>query len=197
MADPAIAPPPWKATLFINHSVSNTGWSETYYINTASLSGAQTSLTLLLTSRMTLLSNKYSMTYARLSAMNVKGDGYVTNATLPLVGGFVPVIADGGQPGSCILIRLTDGAGKHINRLLHGIPEEDIADGTIALTAPYATVLNAFFVVVQGNCAFRRKIAAAPFAEFVPIANIATRYATVKKVGRPFGLLRGRAAIRT
>lgn len=197
MADPAVAPPPWKGTLFINHGTSNTGWSETYYINTASLTTAQTNFGLILAGRMTLLTNKYSLVYARLSDMSFKGDGYVTTSTLPIVGGFVPLVADGGQPGSCIVTRWNDGAGRRNIHVLHGIPEEDITDGTIALTTPYGALLSAFYTQLITNAAFRRKKAVAPFVEFVPIASIATRYATVKKVGRPFGLLRGRAALRT
>lgn len=195
MADPAIAPPPWKATWFINHPGTNSGWSETWYINIASLSGAHTSLSLIMDSRMSLLTNKYSMVYARLSSLNVKGDGYPTTHSLPIVGTFVPATPDGGKPGDAIILRASDGAGKRNMRVLRGIPEESILDGVVNTVAPFAALLISYFVILQGNAAFRRKTAIAPFVEFVPIAGISTGRAISKKVGRPFGLPRGRAAM--
>lgn len=197
MADPNVPPPPWKATFFITHGGTNTGWSETHYINAASIGAAQVALGSVMTSRMSILNNKYSLVYARLSDMSIKGDGYVTTSIMPMVGTHVPVTPDGGQPGSCIVIRYTDGAGHRVMRHLHGIPEENILDGIVILTTPFATALSAHFSTLISNTFFRRKKAIAPFVEFVPISGISTRYATVKKVGRPFGLLRGRAALRT
>lgn len=195
--DPNVPPPPWKASFFINHSGTNTGWSETHYINAASIGAAQIALSTVMTARMSILNNKYSLVYARLSDMSIFGDGYVTTTVLPLPGTFVPTAPDGGQPGSAITLRYTDGAGHHVNRFLHGIPEESLTDGIVALTTPYGTALSAYFTLLISNTMFRRKKAIAPFTEFVAISGINTRYATVKKVGRPFGLLRGRAALRT
>jgi hypothetical protein len=135
------------------------------------------------------------MVYARLSDMSIKGDGYPVVGTFPRPGVYVPTIGDGGQPGCCLLVRYTDGQGHRNMRFLHGIPEEEILDGQLNATTAYSGFIGAYYLELQTKTLFRRKKTTPPGVEFVAINGIFNRYATVKKVGRPFGLLRGRRVI--
>lgn len=197
MADPIVAPPPFKLTWFITHTNTNTGWSETYYVNAATDVLANATGVLLAPLRMALLTNKYRMVYGRVSRLDVKGDGYPLAITFPAVGTFAPAAPDGNHPGNGVVYRWSDGAGLRAMRFLHGVPEECITDGDFAPTAPYITALSAWHGSLITNTLMRKKIAVAPFASFVPVNAINHRYASVKKVGKPFGLRRGRAALRT
>lgn len=197
MADPNVPPPPFKLTIFINHNPTNTGWSETYYPNSATVASALTVSGLFMPLRMAMLSNKYSCVYGRVSDMSKKGDGYPLFALLPQLGTFVPATGDGAQPGSALVIRFTDGLGSHTTRVIHGVPEESVTDGILTPAAPWTTAINAYFASLSSSFLMRKKIAIAPFVSFVGITSFTVRYMTVKKVGRPFGLLRGMAALRT
>jgi hypothetical protein len=197
MADPNVPPPPMKLTIFINHNPTNTGWSETYYLNAATPASALTTAALFVPTRMGCLSNKYSLVYGRVSDMSKKGDGYPLFAILPQLGTFVPATGDGAQPGSALVTRWTDGTGTHTMRVVHGVPEESVTDGILTPAAPWTTAINNYFASIVSNCLMRKKIAIAPFVSFVALNAITVRYMTVKRVGRPFGLLRGRAALRT
>jgi hypothetical protein len=195
MADPIIAPPPWKLTAFFNDSSTNTGWSETYYINTASIVTAQTLTTSLLNARLGILTSNFKLVYGRLSRLDVKGDGIPITLAVPSPGTFTPAGGESNHPGVVLLFRESTTSGKGNTRTLRGIPEECVNAGNYAPTIAWGVLLATYFTALVADTQMRRKIAVAPFAQFITIDNVAAQRIRVKKIGRPFGLSRGRAAI--
>lgn len=195
MADPNIPPPPWKVTNFFNFSGGpSLGWSETWYVNKTTFNDMAIDWAIVIAARMAIVGVQSVLTYARASRLDVKGDGVQLNSA-NINGTYTPAIGDISHPGVALLTRWTTSGGHSVNHVLHSIPEECANFGNYQPTSGYALAMTAFQSAVSTHLVIPRKTTVAPFVVFEPVSTVGLRRMVVRKLGRPFGLSRGRAAI--
>jgi hypothetical protein len=170
-----------------------------------------------------LLPLNFSLLWGRVSAANQFRDSAAA-FNQPLYGGLLTgntppeaTIETCNEPDDALMWRFEDQAGHFSQRLIGAVRDSWIADakaasginvgfdglgailGTIAVPAPLtaATVINNFLVALQNNaCLATQKGADVNTWNLYPYQNCIYRYAGNRKRGRPFGLSRGRAAVR-
>lgn len=186
-------------TLFINGG--NFGWSEVYPMNVADYPTAVTNMTTTLTKRLALLVSDLAVVGMRISDSDVKGDSYPTGLTFPQVGTFAVAPADATYNADlAIRAEFVGALTQRSQRWIRGLPKSQVSNvGAYAPTGPFTTALTSYLAQVLSTCAAAHRIPGAVTAPFYTFTNY-SGYTLVgnllsRKLGRPFGLSRGRRLV--
>jgi hypothetical protein len=183
-------------TLFFLQSDQNVGWSESYYLIGSDYTAAGADLFVLLNTRLALLRPTVLCTRARVSDTLIRGDAYL-EIGLPSAGTWNPTGSADSEPWTCLFLRRSSGVLYFSNLFLHGVPEDQIVNGNYSPTGPYITVVNQFVAALKNLTElWVRNKQPPPVGKIrVPVTRVVVEGLTPKKVGRPFGLRRGRRQI--
>ena len=183
-----------KATVFLEDS-SGAGWSESFYSVDADLDTIRTNLESLVPLLMAMRPPSVSATWARVSDVTVKGDALIAGLTYPVAGTYV-MGSDVTQvePGAGLLVQLFSSAVAKGRWFLRGLPSEVMDGRDYTPGAAFSTAFDAVSgFLVGGTWVIRTKNPSPPPDFNYPvIMNMAVIRGTTRRVGRPFGLPRGR-----
>jgi hypothetical protein len=189
---------PFKGTLFIN--TADAGWTETYYINAASLAAASTALGNILTPRQGVSRSEVKFPVGRIVDLSAPRTSLLLTVVAP-AGTWAGADLSTVDPALAILVRMGSADGLTRSRhFLRGIPSLQINGAatdpiTWGPTAGYTTALNAWIAAVQANAVLAKKTAPLTYTTKA-ITNMAiSTVGTIRRAGRPFGLRRGRRLI--
>lgn len=176
------------------------GWSETYFMTSASYADAATALASIAAKRIATLSSDCELVGGLISDTDVKGDSYPTGLIFPTVGTWAVF---GTDPTSNIVlamrVKFFGGTTKRGSRWVHGIPKSQIsAGGFYTPTGPFITALSAYLDQVEGSCSIGTRIKGAvapPFYALTAYTAYTEEGVEKRNIGRPFGLYRGRRLI--
>jgi hypothetical protein len=179
------------------YECQGTGWSEIYWSDKAGYAPVLTDLDLTNTSRMAMFLADVSCVGLRVSDNSINGDAMVSAPTTPL-GTYVP--ADPGNitdyPANGCLARIEAGALYRGMRILRGIPADLTAGGHFSVPLAWQTAFTAWGTNVKTLFGLYVKEKGVPdprpkiFQTITAVINLAKQ--RTHRVGRPFGLLRGR-----
>lgn len=189
MATPALPPPIWLGILYFN--CGTCGWSEKYYVNDPTAAGALTKLASIGELRREMLPTTVEVKYARISDMTKRGDAYIFTG---FSNGGAGEIDETKSPCCvCLKLRYETDNGHHAIHFIHGIPRNAWTSTlAVAPATLFKTALDAYTLEVKSVC----QMVITPFGggpfEADAIDNIREDYFSCRKVGRPFGVCRGR-----
>lgn len=181
---------PYIVTFFFE--LGKQGWSETYYNNSTVDSKAVGDAAALWQSRGAMLGQNASMTYCRVSDVAVKRDLVLHgNAS------FQPIK---GKLGTCSLAQqaldtkwFTNINTQWSSRLMRGVPDSMFVatnPGGYAPGGAWVTAFNNFMTLVtSGGSSFVGKFKGPVYNKYTTAQIVR---ACTRRVGRPFGVLRGR-----
>lgn len=171
----------------------NIGWSETYYTNDADHEAAIAEIQALLLLRIDILSPLCYSDYLRISKTDVPGDSLVRETNIQGTAPGDPVL----EPSACLLLRLEAGPTARGRKYLHGVTEEMfLSDGNYNIGWAGEVALAAFLekLAPAVDPLYGIPVGTDPGpAEYSFITAALPQRLTSHKVGRPFGLRRGRS----
>lgn len=173
------------------------GWSEVYPINAASYSAAFTLLDQANTLRLGLACADVFVAGNRISDTDVLRDSFVGTLTTNQ-GQFSLAPNTSGPADETYRTLVQAGQLKRGTRHLHALPAGLFVNGTFTPSPSWTTQYNGWAANLVTNISLATKIRGAmapPFYTFSPITATANRGNGDRKVGRPFGLPRGRRQI--
>ncbi len=184
----------WQGVIF--QHVGTAGWSEVFYISAADSPSAIATLQTINTALLKTQCDAVFTDQLRVSDVEVKGDGFLANPTnsqgsLAIGAG---TLADINLAARYRLITLD---GKHrVNHFVHGLRAQDVTggpDGMTENTAAYAALADviAFQTVLKNNTVNWQKRTIPPVTAGFNSCEL-LRPMSIRRVGRPFGLPRGR-----
>lgn len=186
----------FQGTLFFHAPDGKSGWSEVYWFyGITNYEDLLVALQDVATARLALLTSAHTLVYKRISDMGIRGDAYIDGVNEP--GTFGDTETESLPASSCVLMREFNSSYRSSYKYLHGVPEGIQNNGLIvesATTTSYLAALSSFFDVVIENTWMMLKNDAGTMYNQNEIIEIA--YSSVirnHKVGRPFGLSRGRS----
>lgn len=186
----------WDVSLFFE-SLRGDGWSEKYTLAIPPATPPFTVTNDLWEQRRKFLNSNYRLVYARVSDPGVNGDllFVATTLTLPNDG----VIVGDSLPGTdAWLVRFRDAVGASANRYFHGLTDADVDDLELVIAAsPTQVAGDAFFAYLEAQLYGwwnYNATAIHPISAFHSYFDHFARPVTSHRVGRPFGLRRGRTA---
>lgn len=194
-----IAAPPFIVQVFFMTKDGH-GFSENYWCNQATYEAALAKaeeLGGLLDVRATLFTASHYIAYVRVSDTTKRRDTLVRGYTATeRQGTYVPAAGDTSPDSDALLIRwqgFVTGVPYFALRPLHLIPEECVTDGVYAPTVAFSTALVNLQTVLLAapDYVMVAKVAGVP-TSFEISSQTAIRMSR-RKVGRPFGLSRGRS----
>lgn len=200
------------------------GWSEHHYMADASMSTLKTSCKTLLDYRMMLLPESCSLLYARYSNLGGEQDSIPLKYVYPLAGKWVggggtppptPDMIDIEMSQIAVMLRIWNNQGKASTRWVHGVPDaqvsaEVLTNAIIDQVTPPPPIGDATFSkewsVIFGYYTYqmklltkcgspRRSTAGIPIWFGDIIDDLVVRGVSIKRTGRPFGQLAGRARV--
>jgi hypothetical protein len=200
-----ITPPPMIGLLFVEDTLDEEGWTEVYWPNTSSYSGALSLMQGLRQLRAYMLTGENYVVGIRVSSTLLRGDtlvdstqaqgqypptGFTTSRSLPSVNAWRLRQELGTAPGQ-----------NHSYRMMHGVPRNLVNSNFDTVFVPDSTFTAAFSnftTVLQSNFVVPIKTpgssppawTAKSILSAAIVGDIRSR-----RVGRPFGLLRGRRVI--
>jgi hypothetical protein len=180
--------------------VPNAGWAEVYFFLKDTYADAVTALQAIRDARLPTLSGDCQLVGARVSNTDVKGDSEPLTWTFPEPGTFATGTADPTAPPEIVLRALYyAGTLKRGSRWVRCIPSSQIAAGGLYTpTGPYTTAVTAYWDAVRDNACLGTRIPGAvapPFYSLTSYTSYTPKGQDVRKIGRPFDLLRGRRLI--
>lgn len=213
----AIKAPPFFVQAFFRDSQDDEGWSEGYWLNAASYDAALTAMDQLLVSRVSLLTQEFFVDYVRVSSADIRGDTVIeypgvgnNRGTYKARGGnqvgfslpsevaalvrFEGVVTLVGPPPRTIPV--------HFIKPFHGIPIADLlvnTDDQLDLTGFWKGAFDAFVtrMLARGTLFGVTKPPTVGVATPWSVTAIEVRSRLMRrKVGRPFGLSKGRLVAR-
>jgi len=179
----------FELTMFVKGVAMNVGWSEKYYYDAADFPAALAEVNVLTPLRAACLSNLFTIDFVRISKTDVDGDSIIVEADSPGLTTNPPVF----EPSACLLIRIEAGSERRGRRFLHGVPVAVfMANGDYDEGAFESTDTEAYIAHIIGlNYLLRTGVNPGP-----PVYRIITngfgQRLTTHRIGRPFGLRRGR-----
>lgn len=202
-----IPSPPFLGTMFITNRSFADGWSESYWIKgtPSGYNGALGNLRQVATARMAILTEEFECVYLRISDAMIRGDTLVEQLGGGLlVGTFGGKVDFGSLPSDDGLVLRVQGTTPtmHSSRFLHGIPDtEDEAASSRGFvnSARWRRPFNVYVDELKTHTVMIKRLAKgippAPDIIATPSDISTVTYMNLiknRKVGRPFGLLRGR-----
>jgi hypothetical protein len=187
--------------MFFDKSDMETGWSETYYSTMPDIASAGTAFDTLCQARMGVALDSVAMMGRRICNMDSQRDGYM--------GGPVPNFAVGQLPGStfhstglgdALLMRMDTPAYIAFNhKFLHFPPQEVFVGRQYNQTnapPPWIPNWTAWVsAVTSGQWSVIRQTGHGQTPILQPCANASALRLVTRRLGRPFGLLRGRRTV--
>jgi len=182
-------PGPMVGTCFFTHGLN--GWTEVYPLLAGGYAEASVSLGSILAARQDLLTSEVVNVFNRVSDITVRGDSKIVAGQG--AGDYVPVSGDLSPDPVVLKLRQEAGPPLRSIRYLHGVPEEVIENGIYAPTLVFENAMTAYIAAVLAGAGILKKDAGPPVTySVVEIAEAAVVGVWARKVGRPFGLHRGR-----
>ncbi len=177
-----------------------TGWSEVYPLQVADYTTALAVLTTTKNLRLAMMAPDINLIGARISDTDVKGDSFPTGFLFPTTGTYVPGAGEKTFATDYALrCGLYGGPAKRSVRFVRGVSNLNIdGNGHYIPTAAWDATLDAWLnqLIASVSIATRIKGAVAPpYYAFTPILSASIQEMENRKVGRPFGLSRGRRLI--
>jgi len=187
----------WQGVIF--QHVGSAGWSEVFYISAADAISAMSVLQGLNTAMLKTQCDAVFTDSLRVSDVNVKGDGFIATPTNPqgsLALG-VGTLADINLAARYLLI--TADNLHRVNHYVHGLRQADVSggpDGRTELGAAYVTLADviAFETALRTQTVNWQKRSLPPVTAGFGSCAL-QRQMSIRRVGRPFGLPRGRRRI--
>lgn len=189
----------WAGTLFVNISDSPfpQGWSERYYLKSASYGDAIADLLLIWDARRAMLMDDCSLVYAYVSDLGIRGDSRVVFPEAGhITGSFSATGAKTLPPYNALQLRLESQALYHTFRPVRGIPSSEDIAGLPPAFGDFFNATKDFGIALIALCYNRVKLKAAD--PNPALGNFRTITASIpikfieRRSGRPFGLLRGK-----
>ncbi len=182
--------PNFQATLFFQDEAGTLGWSEPYYLENVDVDAAKIAMDALITARAEVLCDLYSIVAGRVSDVDVLNDSLLAE-DLPVEGAIVSTSATAVDPWTALMVRIESTSAYRGRHFFHGVLEN-----TFLPSRSYdpANPNNAAWVTWQTylitNTLLKHK--AGLTTVYSIITNAILQREVMKKVGRPFNLLRGR-----
>jgi hypothetical protein len=128
----------------------------------------------------------------------LKNDSYPTNLVNGTVGSYTAGMATTDIAEVSVPIHQQANPQKRSTRWLHALPRDCVgAGGIILLSSTYNGALTTYLAAIKSRTMIAtRLVGQASNWQFLPITAQQVGYGTVRKVGRPFSLRRGRRMIR-
>lgn len=176
----------------------NAGWSEKWWVAASTAEAAKDKLVLIRDARLGILSTETDMEYTRISKPDVRGDAFV-NMVTPLTGNYPDAIPDDDSapvhPSTALITRFETSEGKHSTHYIRGLTDDLFTLDGFTPPAGWNTLWDAFVDAVTLNAVMLVRSDGDPnVLEQKSIARVVQVRTTSRKVGRPFGLSRGRSA---
>jgi hypothetical protein len=176
------------------------GWSSVYYINAASLAAAMTLLQNINSKQLEIQSNAVFSQSLRVSDVSIKGDGLIAVPTSNQ-GQLLITPPDTLAPVNLaqrVLFATADGLGR-VNHYIHGLRQSDTATdvtGRTITTAVYRALagMTDYTAAVISDSVNWRKRSIPPVTQPLSTSTVVID-TSIRRVGRPFDLFRGRRRV--
>lgn len=184
----------WQGVIF--QHVGSAGWSEVFYLSAADVLSAMSLLQQLNTALLKTQCDAVFTDGLRVSDVQVKGDGFVA-APINNSGSLAIGAGSLADVNLAARYRLDTADNLHrVNHYVHGLRQVDVSggpDGRTETTAVYATLADviAFQTVLKNNTVNWQKRSIPPVTAGFSNCEL-IRPLSIRRVGRPFGLPRGR-----
>jgi hypothetical protein len=192
--------PLYFGILKFNCASQAAGWSEVYPLNAASYSVAAANLGAIATARLGMLYSDVSLVGGLLSDTALKGDSFPTGIGFPQAGTYTSMSTGTGLITLALRCEAYASFLKRGARFLRGLPNGLVgAGGVYTPITLWSTAFAAYATLVTNYVSIATKIRGAvspPFYTFESITSfVLISQLESRKVGRPFGLHRGRVLI--
>jgi len=183
--------PDFVATLFINDNASSYGWSENYYLKDEdNIVDAADLFATIVPERLAVLTDLHTAVAARVSQIDIPNDSRLLTG-FPAVGDLAATFDTQVQPWTALLTRNEATSLSRGRTFFHGVLEDTFTAGRVYNpTNPNNAAWQTLFTSIKDHCALRHIVAdsvtLSDFSAVLPLRQVN------RKVGRPFGLLRGR-----
>jgi hypothetical protein len=184
--------PPWVSTLFFNNVTRNFGFSENYYPIGPDQATAQAAVATLLGNRLALMSNEWEVVYGRLDVPGSPRDSVpitlpgTRTGTYPIISPALELPAD-----SAVLITLFGSPTQKNRHFFRVISSADMdTPNHFHPTNAWLTLFATYSVTLAGSFYVARNTVATNY--FTALISVNVGGFTNRKMGRPFGVPRGR-----
>jgi len=182
--------PYFQAIMFCEDVLGTYGWSEPYYLNSASAAVARTDLETLIEERIKVMSDQCEIVGGRVSDVGVLNDSLLVTNT-PLIGLLAATVAATQQPWSAFNCRIEAGSLYRGRHFWHGCLDSTFDDQRRYDPAnPNAAAWDTWVSFVQAGTYLKHKVAGVD--TYTALTDVVRLREVTHKVGRPFGLLHGR-----
>jgi len=188
-----ITPPAFVFTLY--YKMHDQGWSNTFYSSEATYANVATVMNNVNTALLTGMSNYAEIVWGRVSKTDVPFDALIySKPQFSQTNG--SVTEEPLEAASAILMKYYDAEGKWSNMYQHGVPKTFLLDSGSVNTgdADFTTWMTAMGSVLDSIKLPTTKGAAPGTRVLYQPINVNPIRILSHKVGRPFGVSRGRAA---
>jgi hypothetical protein len=172
------------------------GWSEVYNLVTTTYPQSLLDMQIIVTARLSMVPNNVHCSYIRVSDLLIRGDSTIKFPS-PAIGSYILTGTNVMlPPDSALVVRMEASPLNRSFRYLHGLSSQDVND---TLWTPSAAMITAYgnWVGAASVLSLHRHKNVGP-----PISYADTPWTTFialtvnsRKVGRPFGVPRGRRLI--
>lgn len=185
-------------TLFFN--CRGFGWSESYPLIATTYAQAGAAIAAILTARLNMLATDVTCVYGRVSDLNVRGDSSPVTILNGGVGTYPgPAGTITGDSNTVELIRFQATNFHRSVKPVRALPSDCFINTTPTLTAAFVNAQAIWGNLVEADCSIATRIkptpAAPPYYTFTAITSWTGERFSHRKVGRPFGFVRGRRLI--
>lgn len=188
-----MAAPPFMGTAFFHKGIA--GWSEVYWLIQPNYAAALSALQTVVTARLGLSGPDVFADAIRVSDPFVFRDVALTVYSTPQPGTWVFATGEQTIPiEESLRLRQFAGVKPFSLRWVHGIPSGQVAGNNFVPTVPYAGSLAAYVGSLESNTVLIIRKGVVPPGPYpaMPISAITPENIRSRRVGRPFGLFRGR-----
>jgi hypothetical protein len=181
----------------IYYELAGQGWSENYPLLATTSTLAIASVVALGLARKHMLCSDVAILGGKVSDPEVVGDTYLVGSISGTGDyGLGPPILTSLTPNVCLQLKCNAGPLKRSTRPMHGLPTDVIAGPYYAPTGDFTTALDDLITLLTTEVAISTKTGGPPPTyTFTAIDAVVIGPVWTHKVGRPFGLHRGRARV--
>ena len=182
--------PDFQVTLFLTDTEGTYGWSEPYYIEATTIEVGVPAMEALITERSLVLTDFNKIVAGRISDTAVLNDSLLATNT-PLDGAIVSTSITAVDPWTALMMRVESTSAHRGRHFFHGVLENTfLADRSYDPANPNNATWVDWKDYLVTNTKLRYKLAGVP--TYGTLTGAILQRMVEKKVGRPFGLLRGR-----
>jgi len=182
--------PTYKCTMFLA-SQDNEGWTDNFYLSDTDIDAAVTEFDGFITDRLPLMGPAFSILWARVSDVAVKGDVAILPRTFPLDGTGTPT--SGATPleaNTALKITVTATAVIHNRHFFRGLYSDTVDGRVYAAPSWFATAMATWLTRLKTHtfCRHRTAVGPPPTYSYTAATQADLRGPSARKPGRPFGL---------